>query len=417
MNERLDYGSPGRGLAVIFVLVTVVAVLTGSGLAIVLARHSSGHSSANTVSRPKLARTSITPKPTPSASTVPPTNTLTASGFAGQYQQESSGVVKIVASTCGGTGIGTGFLLPSGMVATVAHVVTGAVSVAITGNGRTSATTLVGYDANQDLALLRPSKPFAGHAFTWSSQEPRVGDQVATIGYPLDQPETLSTGTVSGLNRKVPVDGSLRTGLVETDTPINLGNSGGPLIASDGTVVGLVDAANTTASGIGYAVDAQSARPEFSSWQASPSPRPAASCANALGPSGSRATIGGPASGSDVAGIVSTLTTYFDAINNGDYATAYAQLDPHAQSQTSLQTFAAGDSTSYDFNFNLKSITTQSSGVDGAALDFTSVQDAAKGSNGDTCDNWTLNYTMVNTGGTWLINSATGQNGATHTAC
>jgi hypothetical protein len=127
--------------------------------------------------------------------------------------------------------------------------------------------------------------------------------------------------------------------------------------------------------------------------------------------------IGGPASGSDAAGITSTLTAYFDAINSGDYATAYAQLDTHAQSQTSVQTFAANDSTSYDFNFNLVSIATQSPGVDVAALDFTSVQDAAKGPNGDTCDNWTLNYTMVDTGGTWLIDSATGQNGVTQSAC
>jgi S1-C subfamily serine protease len=123
------------------------------------------------------------------------------------YRQESSGVLKIVASTCGGTGIGTGFLLSSGMIASVAHVVTGAVSVAVTGNGETSAATVVGYDASQDLTLLRPSKPFAGHAFAWAAQEPAVGDQVAAIGYPLRQPETLTTGTVSGLNRKIPVSG------------------------------------------------------------------------------------------------------------------------------------------------------------------------------------------------------------------
>jgi serine protease Do len=338
------------------------------------------------------------------------------SGFAALYRRDSSGVLKIVASTCGGTGIGTGFLLPSGMIATVAHVVTGAVSVAITGNGETSAATVVGYDANQDLALLQPSKAFVGHAFAWSAQDPNVGDAVATVGYPLDQPETLTSGTVSGLNRKVPIDGILRTGLIQTDTPINPGNSGGPLMTTDGTVIGLVDAVNLGASGIGYAVDAQLARPELSGWQGSPSPQQGSSCAGALGPSGTT-VIGSPVPGSEAAGIASTLVTYFDAINSGDYATAYAQSDAHDQTQESLQMLASGDSTSYDFNFNLLSITTQSPGVDVAALDFTSVQDSAKGPNGDACDIWTLNYTMVDTGGTWLIDSATGQNGVTHTAC
>jgi S1-C subfamily serine protease len=302
------------------------------------------------------------------------------------------------------------------MVATVAHVVTGAVSVAITGNGKTSAATVVGYDAGQDLALLQPSKRLGGYAFKWTVNEPSVGDQVAAIGYPLDEPETLTTGTISGLDRKVPIEGTIRTGMIQTDTPLNKGNSGGPLVAGDGTVNGLVDAGNQQASGIGYAVDAQIARPEFSNWQANLSPQTATPCASALGPPGG-AVIGGPASGSDAASITSTLVTYFDAIDNGDYATAYAQFDAHAQSQGSEQTFASGDATSYDFNFNLISVTAGSPAVDVAALDFTSVQDAAHGPNGDTCDNWTLNYTMVNVSGTWLIDSATGQNGVTHTAC
>jgi len=80
-----------------------------------------------------------------------------------------------------------------------------------------------------------------------------------------------------------------------------------------------------------------------------------------------------------------------------------------------LQTLSSGDSTSY--NFNLLSVTEQSPGVDVATLDFTSLQDAAHGPNGETCDNWTLNYTMVDSGGTWLIDSVTGQNGVTHAPC
>jgi serine protease Do len=409
MNDRPQPRSqPQRRLGAVAAFV-VVFLLIGGVAVFMAGRYTSGHSAAPS-SPESPGSTPARAKPTGSP------GAPGAGGFAALYRTDSSGVLKIVASTCGGTGVGTGFLLASGMVATVAHVVTGAVSVAVTGNGQTSAATVVGYDSGKDLALLRPSRAVSGYGFKWSSQQPSVGDQVAAIGYPLDQPETLTTGTVSGLNRKVPVEGTLMTGLIQTDTPINPGNSGGPLVATDGTVAGLIDATNQQASGIGYAVDAQAAQSEFSSWQVAPSPQPAGQCASATGPSGGT-SIGGPASGSDATAIVATLRTYFRAVNSGDYVAAYAQMDANAQSQTSLQTLSSGDSTSYNFNFSLNSVTVSSSGVDVAGLDFTSVQDAAHGPDGNTCDNWTLNYTMVNTGGTWLIDSVTGQNGVTHSPC
>jgi hypothetical protein len=118
-----------------------------------------------------------------------------------------------------------------------------------------------------------------------------------------------------------------------------------------------------------------------------------------------------------VTGIATTFAAYFQDINTGDYPAAYALLDANAQAQTSLQQFTDGASTSYDFNFTLGTITTQPDGTDEVPLSFTSVQDAAYGPNGDTCDNWTLDYTMINNGGTWLIDSAAGQGGSTHTTC
>ena len=340
------------------------------------------------------------------------------SGFAAAYQQDSSGVVKITASTCDGTGEGSGFLLPSGMIATAAHVVDGAVAVAVTDGKTTSSAVIVGYDAARDLALLRPASKIPGRPLSFDTRALPVGSSVAALGYPLNQPLTLTTGTVSGLDRTIPIDGTARRDLIETDASINPGNSGGPLITTSGSVAGLVDAKNTAASGIGYAVNGKLAGQELAAWQTDPQSQPAGTCQNALGPPAASApSIHGPASGTDVTGIATTFAAYFQDINTGDYPAAYALLDANAQAQTSLQQFTDGASTSYDFNFTLGTITTQPDGTDEVPLSFTSVQDAAYGPNGDTCDNWTLDYTMINNGGTWLIDSAAGQGGSTHTTC
>ena len=392
-------------------MLVAVVVLAAAGAAVVVLRHPA---------RPRLVRTALRVRGAASdrkgGAPASPGGSAPA-GFAAVYRAESSGVVKIVASTCGGTGIGTGFLLPSGDIATVAHVVTGAVSVAVTSHGQTTAATVVGYDPDADLALLRPAAPITGYRFGWATRQPSVGDPVAAIGYPLDEPETLTAGTVSGLQRKIVVDGNTQTGMIETDTPINPGNSGGPLITADGRVIGLVDARQANAAGIGYAVNGLTAESEMTSWQAAPSPMAPGSCSDPLGPSQASPNVGVPASGANVAGITSTLAMYFTAINTGDYATACAQLTPANQGSDCVEHFANTAATSYDFNFDLLSITQQSPGVDIADLDFTSVQVAAEGPNGQTCDNWTLAYTMVNSGGAWLISTALPQSGSSHTAC
>jgi hypothetical protein len=115
--------------------------------------------------------------------------------------------------------------------------------------------------------------------------------------------------------------------------------------------------------------------------------------------------------------IVSTPTTYFTAVNSGDYATAYAQLDPSEQAMQSEAEFAANISTSQDSNIAIGALSVTSNGSYLVDVSFTSRQSADLGPNGDQCDNWTLQYTMVNSGGTWLIDDAIGQNGTTHMQC
>lgn len=348
----------------------------------------------------------------------PPPTPGSAATFSGLYASESSGVVRIDATTCSGGGIGTGFLVAPNLVATVAHVVDGATAIDVTAGGVATSAQVAGIDDTRDLALVRTSQVMSGHLFTLAAALPTVGTPVGAIGFPEGGPLSFSQGTVSGLHRTIQLEGGKTlTDLIQTDTPLNPGNSGGPLLTLDGQVAGLVDAGDSGAEGLNYAVPGAVADAVLQGWSQDPAPPQAPSCATSSGPA-SAGPIQGSPSGSDVQGIIATLSTYFDAIDAQDYETAYAQLTPSNQAQVGGETaLAAADATSYVFNITLQGVTQEYPGRDVAAVSFTSVQDAAHGPGGDTCDIWTLDYTMVQGSNTWLIQKAIAQNGIAFASC
>jgi hypothetical protein len=127
---------------------------------------------------------------------------------------------------------------------------------------------------------------------------------------------------------------------------------------------------------------------------------------------------GGAATDTQMSGIIAAFETYFNGINSGDYTQAYAALTPAEQAKASEAAFAEGVSTSYDSDFQILGSTIVDDRVVDAGLAFTSIQESAKGPNGDTCDNWTLTYKMIQQAdGTWLIDTAKPYNGSTHTTC
>jgi serine protease Do len=381
--------------------------------------------SATTSGRPSSPPALSTPSPSPVTKTVTASPTAQATmDFATIYAREQSGVVRIETLSCSAAGIGTGFLLSSTLIATVNHVIDQSVVVSlIVGNQRTTGT-VIGSDPTRDLALVRASRPLTGYHFRFSPTSPGIGDQVATIGFPIGDPITLTHGDVSGLNRNITVKGvpAKLTGLIETDTAINPGNSGGPLLDQEVAVVGLIDAQNTKANGIGYAVPASQASTADTQWEQSPSPVPPATCSNPLGPTQAQPDIPTPPSGqitdAQGAGIVAAFDTYFGGINTGNYAAAYAVLTPRLQAGASEQQFAAGDATSYDTGQTILDAHALNPTTVVIDLAFTSLQTSDKGPNGDTCDNWTLTYTMIQASdGSWQIDAAKPYKGIAHTTC
>jgi S1-C subfamily serine protease len=256
----------------------------------------------------------------PAASGRRPATDRRPASFADLVARVRTGVIRIESSTCSDDAIGTGFLIAPRLIATVDHVVDGATSITLKRGGKVLGRgTVIGEDAERDVALVRASRPLTGYRFAFAQQVPRLGDGIAALGFPLGLPLSVSRGSVSGTGRKIPIDGAVRRGLVQTDAAVNPGNSGGPLLLSaSGKVVGLVDLGSAEANGIAFAVNASVAAPLFRAWQAAPQPVETSRCADsttsgdlASAPPDDGSESGGGASGAHSATVTSYEGTEF----------------------------------------------------------------------------------------------------------
>ena len=138
--------------------------------------------------------------------------------------------------------LGSGFLIsPDGRILTNNHVISGSskIEVRFSDGSRYTAKVLVA-DRADDLAMIQidPKKkvPFLKLG---DSDALQVGQKVLAIGNPFGFSGTLTTGIVSSLGREIRNENSTLEGLVQTDAAINEGNSGGPLLDSQGNVIGI----------------------------------------------------------------------------------------------------------------------------------------------------------------------------------
>jgi len=174
------------------------------------------------------------------------------------YRLAYKGVVEIAASQ----GQGSGFVYDGdGHIVTNAHVVGGASSVSVKfWNGKSYPAQVVGTDASTDLAVLKVNAPVS-ELFPLSlgdSTKLVVGDPVVAIGSPFGLEGTVTSGIVSALHREMTspnqfaIDNS-----IQTDAAINHGNSGGPLLNSQGKVVGITSQIESNSGGnegVGFAI-------------------------------------------------------------------------------------------------------------------------------------------------------------------
>lgn len=196
--------------------------------------------------------------------------TVTDTGIADAVEKVYNSVVTVKNYSRGklySTGSGFVFKTDSkyGYILTNYHVINGGsnVSVIFT-NNKEEEVNVVGYDEYSDIAVLAVDKDkVINVATTGSSEDMRIGDTTFAVGTPVDSSIyswSVTRGILSGKNRMVQVDNYVMS-VLQTDTAINSGNSGGPLCNSNGEVIGITNMklASSQIEGMGFAIPIEDA--------------------------------------------------------------------------------------------------------------------------------------------------------------
>lgn len=187
------------------------------------------------------------------------------------FERVSPSVVQVAARSAaaspfaedeGAAASGTGFVWDSdGHVVTNNHVVQNAREVAVRfASGEVAQASIVGVAPNYDLAVLRIRNPrqLPPPVALGSSSELKVGQSAFAIGNPFGLDQSLTSGIISALKRRLPTgSGREIANVIQTDTAINPGNSGGPLLDSAGRLIGVntaIISPSGSSAGIGFAI-------------------------------------------------------------------------------------------------------------------------------------------------------------------
>jgi len=169
----------------------------------------------------------------------------------------ANSTVKVVGQACGYLQEGSGFAVGHDEVVTNAHVVAGESHTDVSVDGVLYPATPVFFDPSFDLAVLRTRAPL-GAPLRLAPSEVSRGTRAAVLGYPENGPLTIGPAGVASVitaeGRDIYNSGLVVRDVYEIDADIRPGNSGGPAIAPNGEVIGVVFSRSTVDAGVGYAL-------------------------------------------------------------------------------------------------------------------------------------------------------------------
>ena len=375
-----------RSGRIVAVVALAVAVLAGIGAGAVLVNRgdptpsAAGPGSTGTSppatspagsDEPSLDPT-IMPKPDPPNTASPPPD------LAGVFARVRSGVVRVLASTCTGTGVGTGFLTDTRTAVTALVSVDRAVAVVVVVRGRPIPATVRSVSPVTGLATLRLARPVAGYHLALGEAVPTVGQQVGVVGVPVaSTAPKLTKAAVTATDER----GSGLSGLVALKGSADLGLSGAPVVDGSGGVVGMVvaDDDETTLKAI----------PATTLNGAATQSPDAGSCGRPSGPRIPTVITGDAPEASKA-----TLQRYFTGINTGDYDAVFDAFEPGVL-KGSRSEISKGFRSTYDFHIRIEAWQGQNLWVR-----FDSIFAAGRGPRRSlTCAHWSRVYIFADSDG------------------
>ncbi|NNG34868.1 MarP family serine protease [Nakamurella aerolata] len=185
-----------------------------------------------------------------------------------QVQTASDSIVKVLASAqqCNRGMEGTGWVIAPEQVMTNAHVVAGANTTSVSIDGQQYRASVVRYEPDIDVAVLRVPG-LTAPALTFDPAPRESGTSAVVAGYPLNGPYTVVPARVSTMfelrGPNIYQDSTVQREVYTLRAVVKPGNSGGPLLASDGTVIGLIFGTAPDVSGVGYALTGAEIQREY----------------------------------------------------------------------------------------------------------------------------------------------------------
>lgn len=263
----------GMTFAKVVSLCLCCALLGGAaGGAIIYAANGSGGASDPGTTAP-ITQVTASPAPTATAQGASNSGVLTGNEIYQLACQQVVGVTTEITTTnwfgqtVSGAVSGSGFILTSdGYIMTNYHVIeeayTGGYDVSVMlHDGTTYAAEIVGFERNNDIAILKIDAENLSAATLGSSGDLNVGDTVYAVGNPLGElAYSMTSGIVSATDRLISTDVSTEINMFQFDAAVNEGNSGGPLYDTYGHVIGVVtaktgdDASTAGTEGLNFAI-------------------------------------------------------------------------------------------------------------------------------------------------------------------
>ena len=358
--------------------------------------------------------TTTASSPTTTASTIPSdaprpiaqTSTTTIApirDFADLFEGARGAIANVDVVQCDANAQGTAFLVDAQTAYTAWHVVEDAAQIALDFGEQRVQATVIGRNPERDVAVLRLAARIENAVTIPVAQsQPRVGEEVAAIGHPQGLPLAMTVGRVTSMNGEFDFEGAgenIVDNLIQTDSVIALGSSGGPLLNQRGEVVGVLISRELETQGLAYAADIDGVREELLGWTLNPEPVRPSFCVGSIdlndidgvAPELITSEVDTP----QVPGLQRTFAVFSQTINSGRADQAFGLLTPSNQASTTEEMWVEGQETRTFWDWNIRSIQPTENGLNVRST-FRSTQEAEFGFDGQSeCTRWDLTYNMV----------------------